>query len=140
MDSWSTLTTQVPVTRFAAASVEVSGKILLIGGLTLAEDLLTSVAEFSPATETWSLREPTDFTERILLGATVVDGTVYAIGGRNAGGSPLSVVQALTIDLVQDVDTDGDDDLDDDGEDDDDDDLDDDDEDDDDDDSDDDDA
>jgi hypothetical protein len=71
----------MPTDRCRLAVVEGNnGKIYALGGADNDGHLLSTVDEYNPETDTWTSRAPMSIP-RIGLGAAVVDGLIYAIGG-----------------------------------------------------------
>ena len=64
-----------------ARSGVVAGRIIVVGGFDDTSRLLDSIAVYDPATDMWERAAPIP-TPRDHLGAAVVDGVLYAIGGR----------------------------------------------------------
>ncbi|MHC4508942.1 MAG: Kelch repeat-containing protein [Planctomycetota bacterium] len=81
-DTWTTKT-RMPTARFCLATGVVDGKIYAIGGSTgpgTTSATRVATEEYDPVTDIWTKK--TDMpTGRWGLGACVVDGKIYAIGG-----------------------------------------------------------
>lgn len=83
-NTWSTKA-PMPTARNGLAVVAVNGRIFAIGGATNFNpwtNNLNVVEEYDPSTDTWTSLEPMP-TSRSLLGASIVDYKIYAIGGWN---------------------------------------------------------
>ena len=83
-DTW-TKKADMPTARWAAASGVVNGKIYVVGGTVASggEDRqnLQTVEVYDPETDTWA-QEIDMPTARGCLSASVIDGKLYAVGGR----------------------------------------------------------
>jgi hypothetical protein len=76
-------TDPLPQPRFGAGVVAVNGKLYVIGGAASDQIGTNTVFEYDPARPAgsrWQTRSPMP-TARMYLGASSVDGTIYAIGG-----------------------------------------------------------
>jgi N-acetylneuraminic acid mutarotase len=94
-DTWTEIAPML-IPRFALSTSVVDGKIYAIGGWLRAttttdgsEPPSSAVEAYDPATDTWTEKAPMP-TARAALSTSVVDGKIYAIGGR----SGLSTVEA----------------------------------------------
>ena len=83
----------MPTARAGLAAVAVGGKIYAIGGFNNG-GTRSDVAEYDPASDTWTTKAAMP-TAREFLAAAEVGGKIYAIGGYGGGGY-LNVVQAYT--------------------------------------------
>ncbi len=101
-DLWEGLT-DMPVALWSPAAAAVDGKIYVIGGGAgdaLGESsVFASVHVYDPASDSWDTA--TDMpTARAILGASVVDNLIYAVGGKSGGesifSSALEVYDAAT--------------------------------------------
>ena len=96
-DTWARKS-DMPTRRWALSASVVDGKIYVIGGgLGLAGGLapLSTVEVYNPETDTW-VKKADMPTPRDALSTSMVNGKIYAIGGRPgffAGGSPLPAVE-----------------------------------------------
>jgi N-acetylneuraminic acid mutarotase len=102
-DTWTTKA-PLPTPRMDLAVAVVNGTLYAIGGAPCTQSSLsgscasyaTIVEAYDPATDTWTTKAPMP-TPRWMLGATVVDGVIYAVGGQVPGDpsqAPLSTVEA----------------------------------------------
>lgn len=72
------------VPRVGASSVVLDGKIYVIGGKSLNNNVLNSVELFDPAMGTWSISEVAPMNiARYNASAVVYEGKIYVTGGRN---------------------------------------------------------
>jgi N-acetylneuraminic acid mutarotase len=108
-DTWTTKA-EMPTARKAPGTCAVDGTIYAIGGSTgnegpppedlteALEFLFSSVEEYNPATDTWTMK-PDLPAPRTFLSASAVNGKIYAIGGDVAVWPwlPTSVVEEYTI-------------------------------------------
>jgi N-acetylneuraminic acid mutarotase len=87
----------MPTARCGLAAGVVGGKIYFIGGIRPVGlsgwQALATVEAYDPKTDTWT-EEPPMLTARSLLGAAVVGGLLYAVGGEGRSGAPLATVEA----------------------------------------------
>jgi len=86
-DEW-TVRTPMPTARLKAGASVVNGKIYVIGGAVKdGEDwaVTASVEEYDPEIDTWTKKADMP-TARGYFRAATVNGKIYAIGGREAGG------------------------------------------------------
>ena len=92
-DTWTTKA-DMPTARWAHSTSVVNGKIYAIGGalgLTPLDTGLSTVEEYDPATNKWTMKADMP-TARGGLATSVVNGKIYAIGGAN-NGQILSTVE-----------------------------------------------
>ena len=86
-DSWIRKT-DMPTPRFSLAVSAVNGKLYAIGGMDLDGNnnlkSLSVVEEYDPKTDNW-VRKQDMPTSRWFLGASAIDGKIYAIGGGTLG-------------------------------------------------------
>jgi N-acetylneuraminic acid mutarotase len=81
-DTWVTKS-PMPTARYSTAAAVVDGKIYVIGGTANVSTMpitLTTVEQYDPATDTWTVKSPMP-SRRWNTAATVVDGKIYVIGG-----------------------------------------------------------
>ncbi|MDQ5825292.1 MAG: S-layer homology domain-containing protein [Chloroflexota bacterium] len=95
-------TDPLPQPRFGAGVVAVSGKLYVIGGAASDQVGTNTVFEYDPARPAgsrWQAKSPMP-TARMYLGASAVDGTIYAIGGaaRAVPATDLATVEAYNAD------------------------------------------
>jgi hypothetical protein len=88
-DSWTTKA-PMPTAREGLAVAALDGLVYAIGGRDGVSDLyegspVSVVEAYDPETDSWSTRAPMP-TPRERLGVGVMDGLLYAIGGRNGSG------------------------------------------------------
>ncbi len=69
----------MPTKRFGVSSVEIDGKIFVIGG-SQSNDRLATVEVYDPATDSWTPRSDMP-TARKNSAAAVVNGIIYVFGG-----------------------------------------------------------
>jgi hypothetical protein len=91
-------TDHLPQPRFGAGVVAVNSKLYVIGGAASNQVGTDTVFEYDPARSAgsrWQLKSPMP-TARMYLGASAVDGTIYAIGGaaRAVPATDLATVEA----------------------------------------------
>jgi hypothetical protein len=91
-------TDPLPQPRFGAGVVAVNGKLYVIGGAASDQVGTNTVFEYDPtrpAGSRWQTKSPMP-TARMYLGASAVDGTIYAIGGaaRAVPATDLATVEA----------------------------------------------
>ena len=96
---WSTVASLSTAREFFAAA-EADGLVYAIGGFD-GSNILTSVEEYDPETDTWSTVASLS-TARRQFAAAEADGLVYAIGGDD-GNSTLTSVEELTFQSFADV-------------------------------------
>jgi N-acetylneuraminic acid mutarotase len=92
-DIW-TQKADMPTARFGFAASVVNGKIYVIGGEQVHNNLtpFTVVEMYNPATDTWK-RKVDMPTGREGLATAVVDGKIYAIGGQRGAFAMVSTVE-----------------------------------------------
>ena len=90
--AWATMA-PMPTARSGHMVASVNGKIYAIGGWIYSGDVLNTVEEYNPATNTWTTRA-TMPTARARAGIAVVNGIIYVMGGHPKNGSTLSVNEA----------------------------------------------
>jgi N-acetylneuraminic acid mutarotase len=82
-DTW-TQKADMPKAKFAFSTSVIDGKIYVIGGVVasggLAGPAISTVEEYDPATESWTVKADMP-TARAFLSTCVVNGRIYAIGG-----------------------------------------------------------
>ncbi|MBI5554322.1 MAG: hypothetical protein HY920_00525 [Elusimicrobia bacterium] len=88
---WTTKT-PMPAARAEFAIAVVSNKIYVIGGESDSYDVVQTVEEYDPTTDTWTSKADMP-TARVALIAGVVGGKIYAIGGYDAGYNVLATVE-----------------------------------------------
>ena len=106
-DSWKALA-PMPTKRGAAVAAEANGKIYVIGGATTApgakepyinfttrQNVLGTVEEYDPKTNTWRTRAPMP-TPRNHMGVGSVNGKIYVIGGR-VGAAFISIASDISL-------------------------------------------
>ncbi len=75
----------MPTARIDLSTVELDGDIYAIGGaestIFLTTDVLPTVEKYSPLTDTWEEGLPNILRSRSFLSTSVVDGTIYVLGG-----------------------------------------------------------
>jgi hypothetical protein len=76
--AWTTKNSLMPHPRQDPASAIVGGKVYIMGGTN--EGIISTVDVYDPTSDTWTTVAPL-LTARKLLGAAVVDNTIYAVGG-----------------------------------------------------------
>lgn len=86
-DSWSSGATAPGGPSAEGIAVAQSGNVYTLGGRDGSH--MTMLNRYTPATDTWATLAPMS-TGRDGLGAAVVGGGIYAIGGRDTGGGPCS--------------------------------------------------
>ena len=92
--------TDMPTARYWFSAAVVGGKIYTIGGTQdsgreIERAGLSTVEVYDPATDTWTRK--TDMpTQRMGLSTSVVDGAIYAIGGRDRN-TTLTTVEAYDL-------------------------------------------
>jgi N-acetylneuraminic acid mutarotase len=94
MNTWDTTKAPMPTARWLMCSTNtaVNGKIYAIGGLTtFPGDALATVEVYDTVTDSWDTKAPMP-TARTHLATCVVDGKIYAIGGRR-GDTVLPTVE-----------------------------------------------
>ena len=84
--------TDMPTLRGATAVGVVNGKIYVIGGGVNVANLLSTVEEYDPVTNTWT-RKADMPTARGSCSASVVNGKIYVIGGATNNMVSLSTVE-----------------------------------------------
>lgn len=90
--AWATMA-PMPTARSGHMVASVNGKIYAIGGWIYSGDVLNTVEEYNPATNTWTTKA-TMPTARARAGIAVVNGIIYVMGGHPKNGSTLSVNEA----------------------------------------------
>ena len=94
-DAWEAVAPMATARRFHAVAV-LDGKLYAVGGVGLAVGfiaLLTSVERYDPALDAWEAVAPMA-EPRVGFGVAVLDGKLYAVGGRgNADDGLLSSVE-----------------------------------------------
>lgn len=78
--AWTTKPSVMPHPRQQSAAAVVNDKVYIIGGRVPGVGDISSVDVYDPALDTWTT-EASLPTARQLLGAEVVSGTIYAVGG-----------------------------------------------------------
>lgn len=94
-NTWDTDVAPLPVLAMGAAASAANGKIYFIGGSAHTGPFLSSVFEYDPVTDKWTKKADMP-TPRFFLNTAVVDGKVYALGGRTFNYPPpycLSIVE-----------------------------------------------
>ena len=99
-DSWKELA-PMPLKRTAAVSVELGGRMYVIGGNSDALTVGTNDV-FDPATNKWESKKPMP-TARNHPAAGVVNGKIYVIGGRIAAPNVAGFLSA-NVDVVEEYD------------------------------------
>jgi N-acetylneuraminic acid mutarotase len=81
--------------RFGLSACEVNGKIYVIGGAANSSNSpISTVEEYNPATDTWTIKSSQMPTPRAWFAACVVNGKIYTIGGaQNVMGAGFSTVE-----------------------------------------------
>jgi len=83
-DQWATAT-DMPTARANLTTVELDGELYAIGGagsiIASTTDVLPTVEKYSPVTDTWEEDLPNILRSRAALSSSVVDGTIYVMGG-----------------------------------------------------------
>jgi N-acetylneuraminic acid mutarotase len=96
-DSWDTTRADMPTPRCGSTSSVVGGKIYVIGGdstFTLGAIYANNILEiYDPVTDKWDTTKTDMPTKRAQASASVVNDTIYVIGGANDTG-PLKTVEA----------------------------------------------
>jgi len=93
-DTW-TKKADMPTARGGLSTSVVEGKIYAIGGWPGGGNLryaLSTVEEYAPKTDTWTKKADMP-TARADFSTSTVNGKIYAIGGRTAGGITVSSVE-----------------------------------------------
>lgn len=94
-DLWSNLSPAPPAARCWGALAAAGGRLYLMGGSTTSGEKLSSVERYIPAQKRWehwaTLPEP-----RQDIGAALLNGTLYAVGGWD--GTPTSASLAAAVD------------------------------------------
>ncbi len=81
----------MPTPRTSAGSAVVNGKIYVIGGYEIPQNVSTNIVEeYNPATDTWTTKTPMP-TTRQGFGVAVVDNKIYCIGGSLLNTNRLTV-------------------------------------------------
>src|SRR4029077_10805469 len=96
-----TVKSPMPTGRIAFAAVTVNGIIYAIGGEITANNgnqEIGTVEAYNPATDSWTTKAPMP-TPRLALGAGVINGIIYAVGGTTergfeSTGNALATVEA----------------------------------------------
>jgi N-acetylneuraminic acid mutarotase len=105
-DTWTTKA-PMPTARTTLSSTSVANGIIYVIGGVSDEPAFSTVETYNPATDTWAEKAPMP-TARGFLATSVVNGKIYAIGGRPTGhGANLSTVEEYTPPLVIDFNGDG---------------------------------
>ena len=99
-NSWSAAATW-PRPRCAAAVAEHNDRLFVVGGFSIVGGVAiysNEVDSYDPGTDSWQTETPMP-TARASLGAAVVDGILYAIGGSTASGVVPTVEALVTTTL-----------------------------------------
>ena len=84
---------ELPTPRYAAAVVEVHGRVYVIGGVDEANNAVTTVELYDPAEDSWKSGAAMP-TARGVLGCSAVDGKIYLVGGTLNGPDKFATVEA----------------------------------------------
>ncbi len=96
-DTW-TKKADMPMPTYNHAATVVNGKIYVMGGESgswAVETILSTIMKYDPATDTWT-KEGDMRVPRTAMSASVVDGRIYVIGGKEVGVRKISTVEEYT--------------------------------------------
>ncbi len=95
-DTWTTTGLASPsVARYSATAINLSDRMLVLGGQTVPVGALRDAESYDPATNSWSVL-PSMLRARNYFPAVVLGGKVYAIGGSDASSAKMNFVEVYS--------------------------------------------